>query len=138
MNHHRPSAIMLILPLTVLFLSACGMAPSPTGEIKGTVTSNGIPVANTKMELLRLGDGTQGVLTDAKGRFVFENVMPGDYMLHTSVAARSFGIFSTTSKPCDLKMYLGIKAGDRLTKDLEYADFANGSDRGGDYFLICP
>ena len=63
----------------VLFGCDDGTAPAVSGEIRGIVMVEGAPVADVTVELR--GDGSRDTATDSGGRFVFEGVAAGAYVV---------------------------------------------------------
>ena len=72
---------LLLGLLFALVLAGCedGTAPPVTGEIRGIVMIEGAPVPDVTVELR--GDASRDVRTDAGGRFLFEEVPTGAYVV---------------------------------------------------------
>lgn len=69
------------LPVILLGLSGCddGTSPAPPGEIRGIVMIEGVGQAGVSIELS--GEVTRETSSDASGRFAFEDVPAGAYVV---------------------------------------------------------
>ncbi|TVR58607.1 MAG: carboxypeptidase regulatory-like domain-containing protein [Gemmatimonadales bacterium] len=107
-------AVGLTAILLALALSGCddGTAPTVTGEIRGIVMIEGTPMAEVMVELR--GDDARDTTTDSGGRFVFEDVSAGAYVV--SIRGQPVDAsFSSTSRTA----VIGREAG-RRTVTLDF------------------
>jgi len=81
---------LLITSLALACLFTSASAQGLTGQISGTVTdANGAVVANATLKLTNLQTGqTRATTSSAEGRFVFPELLPGDFTL--TVEAQGF------------------------------------------------
>jgi hypothetical protein len=96
----RPAARWLLSPLglAVWLAAGCGNSGAPLGEVEGTVSLGGRPLANVVVEFIPDAEqGTTGprssAVTDAQGFFVLqcEDQRPGAVVGHHRVVVRATG-----------------------------------------------
>jgi len=99
MNRKKLSMAWIALGLAMSLLVGCG-GPSTTKtegtvtKIEGTVTLNGDvgkPIANVEVFLVLTADPEEDVArttTDSQGKYSFEDVGPGNYMVGAAVRGR--------------------------------------------------
>lgn len=71
----------LVAFVGLLFLAGCGPAPKPTGQLQGSVTFEGAPVKDAKVQLQSPTTGESfATKVDADGKFAFDRaVTAGEY-----------------------------------------------------------
>lgn len=92
--------IFIKLPALLLFFCAANLLSAQevtvTGKVKESVDGNVLPYVN--VVLLRSADSgfVNGTVTNDKGRFVLEEIAPGDYLLQYSFMGFETGVDSIT------------------------------------------
>jgi outer membrane receptor protein involved in Fe transport len=97
--------------LVVVLFSTHVIAQSKGSTVSGTLVdqSSGFPIEFANVQLLKAADSSlaQGTVTDKKGNFLFEKVLPGNYILQYTFIGytRSSSSFSINNQA---KLKLGI------------------------------
>jgi len=118
MNHHKFSQQLISAGLILFFLVGCS-ASATRGKIEGTVTLDGDvskPIANVKVILDSdpfSPDGLKEIATtttDAQGKYSFEDVKPGKYVVGASVQGQCMVL--------DIASTVAVEVGSVVKKDL--------------------
>jgi len=80
----KKNQLTLIVGLLLLLgVFGCGRSGSSTTTVTGVLTINGSP-ASEKIVYLKnaIGGSSKPMMTDAQGRFTYNNVVPGNYQTY--------------------------------------------------------
>ncbi len=76
--------LIILISLSILLgMSGCGRSSSSTTKITGVLMINTSPAAEKTVYLKNaIGGTSKPMLTDAQGRFTYNNVVPGNYQTY--------------------------------------------------------
>ena len=126
--------------LWIALLVLAGTVPQPLASVEGVVTRAGTaePVPGANVELSRGGESVKTVTTGDDGRFVFDNLQPGDYRV---VATRTDGSFVPAEfgqrHPKGSGLPVRVAAGQKVT-GIEIHMQPTGSISPGECSCRCP